>query len=170
MALFLLESNDLSFASSKQELEDKAKTLNHSEAPTLVEVQATENLTHGYFIVEADDEATAKKFLEDADISINLTKEVRLVGKTLDEVKQGDVNIDYLVTWNIPEGITMDQYLARKKKNSVHYEEVPEVQFQRTYVCEDMSKCICLYDAPDEDAVRRARKAVDTPIDDIEKI
>ncbi|MGO2591830.1 MAG: DUF4242 domain-containing protein, partial [Staphylococcus equorum] len=26
------------------------------------------------------------------------------------------------------------------------------------------------YDAPDEDAVRRARKAVDTPIDDIEKI
>lgn len=62
MALFLLESNDLSFASSKQELEDKAKTLNHSETPTLVEVQATENLTHGYFIVEADDEATAKNF------------------------------------------------------------------------------------------------------------
>ncbi len=44
----------------------------------------------------------------------------------------------------------MDQYLARKKKNSVHYEEVPEVEFKRTYVCEDMSKCICLYNAPDE--------------------
>ena len=42
----------------------------------------------------------------------------------------------------------MDQYLARKKKNSVHYEEVPEVEFKRTYVCEDMSKCICLYNAP----------------------
>ena len=24
----------------------------------------------------------------------------------------------------------MDQYLARKKKNSVHYDEVPEVVFQ----------------------------------------
>lgn len=43
-------------------------------------------------------------------------KEVRLVGKDLDEVKQGDVSIDYLVTWNIPEGITMDQYLERKRK------------------------------------------------------
>ncbi len=45
-----------------------------------------------------------------------LVKEVRLVGKDLDEVKIGDAHVDYLVTWNIPEGITMDQYLARKKK------------------------------------------------------
>ncbi|NGA23975.1 DUF4242 domain-containing protein, partial [Staphylococcus aureus] len=28
----------------------------------------------------------------------------------------------------------------------------------------------CLYNAPDEEAVRRARKAVDTPIDGIEKL
>lgn len=62
MALFLLESNDLSFASSKQELEDKAKTLNHSETPTLVEVQATENLTHGYFIVELMTKQQLKNF------------------------------------------------------------------------------------------------------------
>ncbi|TLV58405.1 DUF4242 domain-containing protein [Staphylococcus aureus] len=123
-----------------------------------------------YFIVEANDEAEAKQFLTEADISIQLVKEVRLVGKDLDEVKNGDAHVDYLVTWNIPEGITMDQYLARKKKNSVHYEEVPEVEFKRTYVCEDMSKCICLYNAPDEEAVRRARKAVDTPIDGIEKL
>lgn len=55
----------------------------------------------------------------------------------------------------------MDQYLARKKKNSVHYEEVPEVEFKRTYVCEDMSKCICLYNAPDEEAVRpRAKQLI----------
>ena len=147
MTLFLLEANDLAFASNKKELEDKAA-----------------QLTTG------DNDTEAKQFLEDASININLVKEVRLVGKELDEVKKGDPKIDYLVTWNIPEGITMDQYLARKKKNSVHYEEVPEVQFQRTYVCEDMTKCICMYDAPDEDAVRRARKAVDTPIDDIEKI
>ena len=120
--------------------------------------------------MESDSEAEAKQFLEDASIQVSLVKEVRLVGKDLDEIKKGDVSIDYLVTWNIPEGITMDQYLERKKKNSVHYEEVPEVQFQRTYVCEDMTKCVCLYNAPNEDAVRRAREAVDTPIDDIEKI
>ena len=170
MTLFLLESNDLAFASNKSDLEKKAAELTTGSVPTLIEVQATEDLTHGYFIVEANNETEAKQFLEDASININLVKEVRLVGKELDEVKAGDPKIDYLVTWNIPEGITMDQYLARKKKNSVHYEEVPEVQFQRTYVCEDMTKCICLYDAPDEDAVRRARKGEDAAGDGIEKI
>lgn len=170
MTLFLLESNDLNFATSKSDLENKVAELATDSIPTLIEVQATENLTHGYFIVEANSDVEAKEFLENADININLVKEVRLVGKDLEEIKNGDPHIDYLVTWNIPDGITMDQYLARKKKNSVHYEEVPEVEFQRTYVCEDMTKCICLYNAPDEDAVRRARKAVDTPIDDIEKI
>ncbi len=48
------------------------------------------------------------------------------------KLKMVMLHVDYLVTWNIPEGITMDQYLARKKKNSVHYEEVPEVEFKRT--------------------------------------
>ncbi|MCO4427872.1 DUF4242 domain-containing protein [Staphylococcus aureus] len=170
MTLFLLEANNLDFASTKEELEAKAASLSTKTIPTLIEVQATENLTHGYFIVEANDEAEAKQFLTKAGISIQLVKEVRLVGKDLDEVKNGDAHVDYLATWNIPEGITMDQYLARKKKNSIHYEEVPEVEFKRTYVCEDMSKCICLYNAPDEEAVRRARKAVDTPIDGIEKL
>ena len=170
MALFLLETQNLSFAKSSVELDEKVKLLSEKPGPELIEVQVTEGLSHGYFIVESDSEAEAKQFLEDASIQVSLVKEVRLVGKDLDEIKKGDVSIDYLVTWNIPEGITMDQYLERKKKNSVHYEEVPEVQFQRTYVCEDMTKCVCLYNAPNEDAVRRAREAVDTPIDDIEKI
>ncbi|ARJ50742.1 DUF4242 domain-containing protein [Staphylococcus lutrae] len=170
MALFLLETQDLSFAKSKVELDEKVRSLSAQSGSELIEVQVTEDLSHGYFIVESNDEAQAKQFLESGGIKVSLVKEVRLVGKDLDEVKQGDVSIDYLVTWNIPEGITMDQYLARKKKNSVHYEEVPEVQFQRTYVCEDMTKCVCLYNAPDEAAVRRAREAVDTPIDEIEKI
>ncbi|MBA8762641.1 DUF4242 domain-containing protein [Staphylococcus coagulans] len=170
MALFLLETQNLSFAKSSVELDEKVKFLSEQPGPELIEVQVTEDLSHGYFIVESDSEAEAKQFLEDASIQVSLVKVVRLVGKDLDEIKKGDVSIDYLVTWNIPEGITMDQYLERKKKNSVHYEEVPEVQFQRTYVCEDMTKCVCLYNAPNEDAVRRAREAVDTPIDDIEKI
>lgn len=170
MSLYLLETTDLSPINSKEELESKVKDLSQTDAPTLVEVQATEDLSHGYFIVEADDEKAATQHLESASISPQTIKEVRLVDKDLDEIKKGDAKVDYLVTWNIPEGITMDQYLERKRKNSVHYEEVPEVQFQRTYVCEDMSKCVCLYNAPDEDAVRRARKAVDTPVDDIEKM
>lgn len=170
MALFLLETQNLSFAKSSVELDEKVKFLSEQPGPELIEVQVTEDLSHGYFIVESDSEVEAKQFLEDVSIQVSLVKEVRLVGKDLDEIKKGDVSIDYLVTWNIPEGITMDQYLERKKKNSVHYEEVPEVQFQRTYVCEDMTKCVCLYNAPNEDAVRRAREAVDTPIDDIEKI
>ena len=148
MTLYLLEANNLDFAKTKKDLENKAATLTTGELPTLIEVQATEDLTHGYFIVEANSDIEAKQFLEDASININLVKEVRLVGKELEDVKKGNAHVDYLVTWNIPEGITMEQYLARKKKNSVHYEEVPEVQFQRTYVCEDMSKCCLLYTSP----------------------
>ncbi len=79
-------------------------------------------------------------------------------------MKQNQEVVNYLVEWEIPAEITMDQYLARKKKNSVLYEEVPEVHFSRTYVCEDMTKCLCFYDAPDEAAVKRARDAVQTPI------
>ena len=90
--------------------------------------------------------------------------------KNLDAVKEQNDVVNYLVEWNIPADITMDQYLARKKKNSVHYDEVPEVSFSRTYVCEDMSKCLCFYDAPDEAAVKRAREAVQTPIDAITEL
>jgi hypothetical protein len=59
----------------------------------------------------------------------------------------------------------MDTYLARKKEKSPLYANVPEVAFLRTYVREDMAKCLCFYDAPDTDAVVRAREVVSTPID-----
>ena len=39
------------------------------------------------------------------------------------------------------------------------------MSFLRTYVREDTVKCLCFYDAPDEEAVVRAREAVSTPID-----
>ena len=58
----------------------------------------------------------------------------------------------------------MDTYLARKKEKAPLYAQVPEVKFLRTYVREDMLKCLCFYDGPDEGAVRRARDAVSTPI------
>ena len=120
--------------------------------------------SRAYFIIEADTEVGAKSALEAQNVTIELVKEVRLIGKELEEVKANKEHVNYLVEWEIPAEITMDKYLERKKKNSVKYEEVPDVKFSRTYVCEDMTKCLCFYDAPDEAAVKRAREAVQTPI------
>lgn len=96
--------------------------------------------------------------------------EVRLVGATLEELKERRGGANYLVEWEFPEDLTMDRYLARKKANAVHYAKVPEVRFLRTYVREDMEKCLCLYDAPDEDCVRRARDAVSAPVTRLTRI
>lgn len=90
---------------------------------------------------------------------------VRLVGAELDDVKATRPQAGYLVEWDLPQGLDMDTYLARKKEKSPRYADVPEVSFLRTYVREDMAKCLCLYNAPDEAAVKRARGAVDTPFD-----
>jgi Protein of unknown function (DUF4242) len=90
---------------------------------------------------------------------------VRLVGAQLAELKTIRPAAGYLVEWDLPDTLDMDSYLARKRANAPKYAQVPETSFLRTYVREDMDKCLCLYDAPDEDAVRRARRAVETPID-----
>jgi len=90
---------------------------------------------------------------------------VRLVGADLAELKAARPQAGYLVEWDLPADLDMESYLARKKANSPKYADVPEVRFLRTYVREDMDKCLCLYDAPDEAAVRRARDAVSAPID-----
>jgi hypothetical protein len=71
----------------------------------------------------------------------------------------------YLVEWDLPADLTMDAYLARKKEKAPLYAQVPETTFQRTYVREDMVKCLCFYDAPDESAVLRARDVVSAPVD-----
>jgi hypothetical protein len=91
--------------------------------------------------------------------------EVRLVGAELAEVKAARPEAGYLVEWDLPAGLDMEGYLARKKANSPKYAQVPEVAFLRTYVREDMVKCLCFYDAPGEESVRRAREAVETPLD-----
>jgi hypothetical protein len=90
---------------------------------------------------------------------------VRLVGAELAQLKASRPSAGYLVEWDLPDGLDMESYLARKRANSPKYAQVPETSFLRTYVREDMDKCLCLYDAPDEDAVRRARQAVETPFD-----
>ena len=75
------------------------------------------------------------------------------MGAELEDIKKLKKDADYLVEWDIPAEITMEQYLTRKKANAPKYAEVPEVSFLRTYVREDTAKCLCFYDAPDEEAV-----------------
>ncbi|WP_339261633.1 DUF4242 domain-containing protein [Lysinibacillus sp. FSL K6-3209] len=163
MSLFLVEST-VSEVSNKEQFAALVERVGQAQAVTVIEVQVAKDFSRAYFILEAHEEAQATRALTAQNIQTDLVKEVRLVGKELDEVKTNQEVVNYLVEWEIPAEITMDQYLARKKKNSVHYEEVPEVHFSRTYVCEDMTKCLCFYDAPDEAAVKRAREAVQTPI------
>ena len=173
MGLFLIESSLTGIVATKEELDQKAAALqavlkeNHS---ALIELQVSKDFARSFFIVEGEDRKVATDLLRAAGIPVQLVKEVRLVGKELEDVKSNNDVVNYLVEWNIPENITMDQYLARKNKNSVHYAEVPEVAFSRTYVCEDMTKCLCFYDAPNVAAVKRAREAVQTPIDSITEI
>lgn len=95
---------------------------------------------------------------------------VRLVGADVEQLKASRPAAGYLVEWDLPEDLTMDAYLTRKKANAPKYADVPEVSFLRTYVREDLDKCLCLYDAPDEAAVRRARDAVSTPIDRLHRL
>jgi hypothetical protein len=172
MGLYLIESS-LTDITTKEELDQKVEVLQtklKESNSALIEVQVSKDFSRSFFIVEGEDENDATEVLKEAGLSVELVKEVRLVGKELEDVKQNKDVVNYLVEWNLPEELTMDQYLARKKKNSVHYQEVPEVAFSRTYVCEDMTKCLCFYDAPDEAAVKRAREAVQTPIDSITEI
>jgi len=168
MSLYLVEAGLNGEVNSKENFENKVSEL--KENANLIEVQVSKDFSKGFFIFEADQEEGLEENLNHQGLNVELVKEVRLVGKELDEVKKTADNANYLVEWNLPEELTMDAYLERKKKNSVHYAEVPEVSFERTYVCEDMTKCLCFYDAPDEDAVKRAREAVNTPLDSITEI
>ncbi len=169
MSLFLIESS-VSEVTNKEQFSALVERIAKVQDVTVIEVQVAKDFHRAYFIVEANEEARAVEALTAQNITVDLVKEVRLVGKEIGELKQNQEIVNYLVEWEIPADITMEQYLARKKKNSVHYEEVPEVHFSRTYVCEDMTKCLCFYDAPDEEALKRARKAVQTPITSITKL
>lgn len=173
MGLYLVESSLNGIVATKEEVNQKAEALqaklNENQA-ALIELQVSKDFSRAFFIIESEERHVATNSLRELDIPVQLVKVVRLIGKELEEVKNNKDVVNYLVEWNIPENITMEQYLERKKKNSVHYQEVPEVSFSRTYVCEDMTKCLCFYDAPDEAAVKRAREAVQTPIDSITEI
>lgn len=177
MSLFLIETvpadKDKDAVSALVETVGKALPDSGAE---LIESQVTAGAERIFTIIEAGSADGLAEAVQaaagDAAVEVDGPHEVRLVGAELEDIKKLKSNgsADYLVEWDIPAEITMDQYLARKKANAPKYAEVPEVQFLRTYVREDTVKCLCFYDAPDEEAVTRARAAVDTPIDRVHKL
>lgn len=130
-----------------------------------IEAQVTGSQDRIFAILEGVTVDGARSVLEESGLVVDDAASVRLVGADLDVIKASRPASGYLVEWDLPDGLTMDDYLARKKAKSPLYAQVPETTFQRTYVREDMVKCLCFYDAPDEDAVRRARDVVSAPID-----
>jgi hypothetical protein len=168
MALYLVESslpkNLRDRAQLEQSIEQISKQAGENNA-ALVEVQIAADLVRAFFVLDAADQKQVKGIFAGTGAPVSLVKPVRLVGET--PSKASAEGVKYLVEWNLPEGLTMEAYLARKKEKTPLYAEVPEVSFIRTYVCEDMTKCLCFYDAPDEAAVVKARQVVETPLDSI---
>jgi len=164
VTLYLYEIAGLA---GRTEVDQAIKTIDaevHRVGGELIEAQVTAG--HRVFVV-AEYPTDAQQF--DATTvgagELSGPHEVRLVGADLDQLKEVRPTAGYLVEWDLPAELDMDSYLSRKKANAPKYAQVPEVSFLRTYVRVDMDKCLCFYDAPDENAVRRARVAVQTPID-----
>ncbi|MFA1643284.1 DUF4242 domain-containing protein [Chryseomicrobium aureum] len=171
--LYLVESVFNGTITDKASFEQKVEAVRDeigTQGAGLIEVQVAKDLSRAFFIIEAEERTLVNESLRKLEVPVTLIKPVRLVGTELEEVKKQAETVNYLVEWNLPENLTMDAYLERKSKNSVHYDEVPEVKFSRTYVCEDMTKCLCFYDSPDESTVKKAREAVMAPIDTLTEL
>jgi hypothetical protein len=140
---------------------------------SLVESRVTADLKRLFTVVEHDAEGgdQVREALAAVGVEVEDVAPVRLVGAELDAVKAEASNSPrYLVEWDLPAELTMDTYLARKRERSPLYAQVPEVAFKRTYVREDLDKCLCFYDAPCVEDVERARDAVSAPIDRLHEL
>ncbi|MGI0484030.1 DUF4242 domain-containing protein [Pantanalinema rosaneae CENA516] len=136
----------------------------------LIEAQVGESLQRLFVVIDARDDTIAQQSFAAGGLTVALIKAVRLLGQDLETVKARKGKANYLVEWNLPDGLTMEAYLQRKAEKSPLYAQVPEVQFERTYVCEDLSKCLCFYDSPDASTVKQAREVVGAPIDQLTPI
>jgi hypothetical protein len=165
MALFLVEFHGLAIGrEGLPSLFDRVAEAARAGGGDFVEAQVSTDAQQVFVIVEHDDEAGLHRALDEAAVPARASARVRLVGTTLDAIKASRPRAEYLVEWDFPAGLTMDAYLERKRARAPLYAQVPEVRFLRTYVCEDMSRCLCFYLAHDEAAVRRARDVVSAPI------
>ncbi|MEG3437763.1 DUF4242 domain-containing protein [Pannus brasiliensis CCIBt3594] len=171
MTLYLIESG-LKERTTEEvgEILERIATFALKSNGELIEAQIGEDRERLFLILEAIDRPSVQQILEIGGLTPDLVKEARLVGQDLASVRERKDKANYLVQWNLPAGLTMDAYLQRKAEKTPLYAKVPEVSFERTYVCEDLSKCLCFYDSPDEAGVKRAREAVGAPIDSLTPI
>ena len=173
MTLFLYETTpSQEQQADPSELIDAIAGVLVSSGAEVIETQITKGAARIFTIVELPDDSDGSCSVEapalDASTigaaEVTEPAQVRLVGTDLETIKAARPEAGYLVEWDIPAEIDMDTYLSRKKEKSPKYAEIPEVAFLRTYVREDTDKCLCFYNAPDTDAVVRARDIVSTPI------
>lgn len=171
MHLFLAEADITAKdpVALQQAVADLQKAISDSGGQ-LVEALAGHDLGRLYIVVEHTNEFAVQRALAAGGLPGASVKPARIVGADLSTAKAARGEAAYLVQWNLPGGLTMDAYIKRKLEKSANYAKVPEVTFKRTYVCEDMSKCLCLYDAPDLGAVLRARQAVEAGVDGITSV
>jgi Protein of unknown function (DUF4242) len=165
MTLYLYEI--VTAAADRVEADQVLKDLDahiHRGGGELIEAQITAQSHRIFAVAEFDGTPVAFDPAVPAAELVSGPDAVRLVGANLATIKEARPAAGYLVEWDLPADLDMASYLERKKANAPKYADVPEVSFLRTYVREDMNKCLCFYDAPDEEAVRRARVAVSTPI------
>ena len=144
----------------------RADALVRAAGGAVVESVWAARLERLYLIVERIDPGALAATLDAHGLAVKEVAPVRLIGTPAGDRRTPS----HLVEWDLPVELGMEQYLKRKAEKSPLYAQVPEVQFLRTYVREDTVKCLCLYDAPDDDAVRRARAAVGAPISRLDRV
>lgn len=166
MNLYLVEASTGGL--SQHELEDRLHRI--GSGAELLEAQASRADGRLYLVLLTESEQSAREAFAPTALSAELVKQVRLVGQDLETVRQRKAKSNYLVEWNLPAGLTMEAYLKRKAERSPLYAQVPTVTFERTYVCEDMTKCLCLYDSPDDETVLKAREVVGAPVDRLTQV
>lgn len=169
MPLYLTEF-PLSAEPGREAQFDRVVEAINSAGGEVIEIQVGLDAGRLYAIAEHASSEPLEAAFTASGFPVHAVVEVRLVGPTLDEVKAARGDAGYLVEWDLPAGLSLDRYLARKREKAPGYATVPETTFLRTYVCLDMTKCLCFYRAPDEAAVLRARQAVDTPFDRLTRI
>jgi hypothetical protein len=157
------------------DLLDEIDRVSRQAGAEVIEFQVIEGNAHIFVIAETEQVTSLAEAvplaLSQRDATVTGPDPVRLVGADVSEVKSARSHTPgYLVEWDLPAELSMNDYLARKKANAPKYADVPEVGFLRTYVREDMSKCVCLYDADEEYLVRKARQAVEAPVDRLHQV
>ena len=172
MSLFVAELDTTSNASdgSLDSVLSSIETAAAKSGGEFIESQVTADHARVFAVIQHEDQVSLRADLSDAGFKVDDLAQVRLVGAELEDVKKLRKPGQYLVEWDFPEGLTMDKYLARKKEKSPLYNDITDVKFLRTYVREDMVKCLCFYDGESEAAVVAAREVVDTPISRLHKL